>query len=133
LQLYSLIFTSLLWYYRKPKPPTLVEGYPTSPIYPDSELKDSEKTPHYLGDYSYHGTWETTDSVPTVMAWYIEKLPSEGWFIDDYPADSQAEDIQFIDAHKEEQTIQVSVIRDPDTQKTKVVIEYPIVTPEEES
>ena len=108
----------------------LVEGFPTSPIYPKAEFTDSEKTPHYLGDFSYHGTWETGDSVPVVMAWYLEKLPQEGWFIDDYPADKNAQDVQFIDGHKEDKVIQVSVTREQGAQTTKVIIEYPITETE---
>jgi|GEM_PF-4662867 len=111
----------------------LVSGFPVSPIYPHATLKTSQKTTHYLGDFSYHGTWETYDSVPTVAAWYLKKLPNEGWFIDDYPADKKAENVQFLDAHKEKQIIQVSVIRDKGAQTTKVIIEYPVVPPESES
>jgi hypothetical protein len=111
----------------------LTKGFPASPVYPNAVLKTSQKTTHYLGDFSYHGTWETSDSVPTVVAWYLKKLPNEGWFIDDYPADKKAENVQFLDAHKEKQIIQVSVIRDKGAQTTKVIIEYPVVPPESES
>jgi hypothetical protein len=108
--------------------PTLVEGYPTSPVYPESEFSESTRDLEPAGDFSYHGTWETTDSVPTVMNWYIERLPQEGWFIDDYPAQDQAETIQYLDAHQEDDItniLQLSVIRDPDTNTTKVILEYP--------
>jgi hypothetical protein len=105
----------------------LVEGFPATLVYPNAKFTDSEKRAHFLGEFSYHGTWETADSVPTVMAWYLEKLPKEGWFIDDYPADKKAEDIQFIDGHKGEQPIQVSVIRDQNSSLTQIVIEYPAV------
>jgi hypothetical protein len=83
--------------------------------------------------FNYHGTWETTDSVPTVMAWYLKKLPQDGWHIDDYPANKKAEDVQFIDAHKGKQTIQVSTIKGKGAQMTKVIIECPYEIPEEES
>jgi hypothetical protein len=116
----------------------LVSGFPTSPVYPNAELKSSQKTLHHstednTEDFTYHGTWETTDSVPTVMDWYLKKLPQDGWLIDDYPANKKEENIQFIDAHKGNQTIQVSVIRDKGTQMTKVILEYPYEIPEDES
>ncbi|OGY24039.1 MAG: hypothetical protein A2126_01685 [Candidatus Woykebacteria bacterium GWB1_45_5] len=105
----------------------LIEGFPATLVYPNANFKDSEKRPHFLGDFSYHGTWETTDRVSIVMAWYLEELPQEGWFIDDYPADKKAENIQFIDGHKEEKPIQVSVIKDQNSGLTQIVIEYPAV------
>jgi hypothetical protein len=107
--------------------PRIVEGFPDTSIYPKAQFKDSEKRPHFLGDFSYHGTWETTDSVPTVMAWYLEKLPQDGWSIDDYPADRKAEDVQFVDGHKGEEPIQVSVIKNKKIGLTQIVIEYPAV------
>ncbi len=110
-------------------PKELVEGYPTSPTYPDSSFVDSTKEPNAVGgDYSYHGTWETDDSVPTVMAWYLEKLQSEGWNMNVLPADPQAPDIQYAEGYKGEDIyniIQVSVIRDKSTNKTKAIIEFP--------
>lgn len=141
LLLVSVLFASFLIFkngliFRAPKEkPALVEGYPTSPVYPESDLSNSTKDLQPAGDYSYHGTWETTDSVPTVMAWYLERLPQEGWFIDDYPAQDQAESIQFLDAHQQDditKILQLSVIRDPDTNTTKVIIEYPAKSTGEE-
>lgn len=107
----------------------LQEGFPQSPVYPESTIKDSTKNLEGAEeDYRYSGTWETSDPVPAVMKWYLEKLKTEGWNMNVLPADGESTDIQFAQGYKgndETNIIQVSVMKDTESGKTKIVVEFP--------
>jgi hypothetical protein len=120
---------------RDETPPQLIEDFPESAVYPNTELKDTGKDLQEAGDFTYHGSWDTSDTVPEVMAWYLEILPQQGWFIDDYPAQDQADFIQFLDAHKEDDPsfiLQLTAIREPGSDQTEILLEYPAKSTGEE-
>ncbi len=110
----------------------LVEGFPSIPVYPDSLLTDSIKTPDD-DSYTYSSTWETSDSVQHVSLWFIENLPKNGWEITLYPADLQNNSVQLIVIDTPERITNISIIANHEGNSTKIVVEdYKFGAEEEE-
>jgi hypothetical protein len=128
-----ILISTFLLVKRPQKQPTstanIADDYPESPVYPNADFQDSNKVESYTKtDFSYDGTWKTQDDVATVMAWYIDKLKNDGWNMNVLPANPNATDIQYAEGYYGKniyKIIQVSVIKEKDTQKTKIVLEFP--------
>jgi len=101
---------------------TLVDGFPSVPVYPNSNLIESTKTPKEL-DYSYSSTWNTNDSVPLVSAWFIQNLAAHGKQITQYPADLKDPDVQLIVIDTTDRIMNISIIADHEKGNTKIVVE----------
>jgi hypothetical protein len=70
-----------------PPPVTIVEkeiiyGFPDFPIYPEAEIKSSQRTEKYgLEPISYQAYMDSHDSVLNIIKWYKDTLTEEGWTI----------------------------------------------------
>lgn len=67
-------------------------------------------------------TLVTNDDVVAVSRWYTDALSTNGWDISIRPVDTEASDIQFMKAYKEDLVIDISVIR-KDNGKTEIALE----------
>jgi len=116
----EIVFFGLFWLNQKfgwLKPPsnlkiatTLVQGFPSVPQVPQTQLVSSTKETVTKND-RYNGVWQSSDSVPNVVAWYINDLPKNEWKVDIIPSNLKATDIQYLTAYKGTLYLQLSIIR----------------------
>lgn len=88
----------------------LVQGFPDVPQISKTKLVASNKEVTKKSD-RYNGVWQTPDSVPSVVNWYLKDLPSNNWIVDVLPANINATDIQYLTAVKDNLYLQLSIVR----------------------
>ena len=79
--------------------------------------------------------WQTTDPLPTVVDWYLSAISSLGWTIDVFPANLDAQDIQYLTALKNSDQLQLSLTRSSPTDPTQILLVIqpnPTLIPEDE-
>ncbi len=98
----------------------------TVPAYPKSTLENSATDPEegitYVGK-RFRSSWLSDDKVANVTKWYMDKYQKEGWELDYGPEDSSA-DIQLVSLNNGKYTLFISVLKDPESGKTKIITEY---------
>ena len=99
----------------------LFKKYPDFPIYPGAEFVSSEDNL----ENKFSATWVVSDSIPRVMSWYISNLISQGWGDLVPPANSNDESLQYAELFKDNQRMQLSIIKDSTDNKVKIVVEMP--------
>jgi hypothetical protein len=90
---------------------SLIKGFPDGvPQLPKTNLISSNKETAQKND-RYNGVWQSSDSVPEVVAWYLNDLPANDWKIDILPSNLKTTDIQYITAYKGNLYLQLSIVR----------------------
>ncbi len=101
----------------------LVKEFPEFPVYPTAQIENSY-VKHDGDRIGYEAKWEMPEPVSAVLKWYLERLPSEGWVLNDVPENLSIESEQFLIANKGEVAVYLTIERDGD--KTEVIAEVPL-------
>lgn len=101
----------------------LVSDFPSMPIYPNSELLRTYRKSED-GKVGYEGVWQSEDSSPEVMGWYIKSLTSSDWVVVEEPYDPLADGEQFLVVEKEGITLNLTIENEGGL--TSIYAEFPV-------
>jgi len=100
---------------------SLPEGFPKDvPTYENATLKVSNSMTTE-GKTTYSVSYETSDDVDTVHAWYKDALPKNGWALEgDVVNNANGQSMAILGGKKGEAALNVSVISGTDGSKTTI-------------
>ena len=98
---------------------TLPDGFPEDvPLYEDAKLTVSNSFTAE-GKTTYSATYETSDDVETVHAWYKDALPKDDWTIEgDVVNSADGQSMAIIGAKKGDRSLNVTVVGGKDGERT---------------
>ncbi len=102
----------------------LISTFPSFPVYPEAKIVRSAKIGQ-APSRGFEAKWETNESVPQVMSWYLSELKKEGWEIVTPPGDTYTTGEQIAKLSKEQMTVTLDI-----DQESKNVTEIIVNIPE---
>ena len=119
--------TSITSYAKIEKLGGVVLDFPKIPVYPGAKIENSYKKSE-RDVIGYQGTWVAQDKVGKIMAWYVEKLPQDGWTVLAYPEFPDAPKESFAQFQKGNLRLNLIVERE-DKNETEIHAEFPLSRP----
>lgn len=101
----------------------LAPDFPEFPVYPKATLEESSQrvTPLGTGNDLY-AEWYTTDSVGTVMKWYLKVLQIEGWMVE-FPETPESSGEQIAKIYKGKFSGDLVVENELEENKVEIVVD----------